>query len=136
AETAARGGRTRTQGGKTRAAQAETGSTRRSTASRPPVARLLLRRLDAMNDHRRTLAARYTTGLAGLPLGLPAETPGARHVYHLYVVRTPRRAELGAFLKDKGIATGIHYPVASHQQPAGAYLQPRVLAHTPPLRNP
>ena len=91
---------------------------------------MLLRRLDAMNDHRRRLSARYTAGLTGIPLVLPTETPGARHVYHLYVVRTPQRAELAAFLKDKGIATGIHYPVASHQQPAVAYLNPGPLEHT------
>jgi dTDP-4-amino-4,6-dideoxygalactose transaminase len=46
------------------------------------------------------------------------ERPGARHVYHLYVVRTPRRAELAAFLKSRGIQTGIHYPVPAHRQPA------------------
>src|SRR5262245_4506182 len=51
--------------------------------------RVLLRRLDAMNDRRRALAARYTRGLSGLPLALPGERPGAFHVYHLYVVRTP-----------------------------------------------
>ena len=40
------------------------------------VGRVLLRRLDAMNDRRRALAARYARGLAGLPLVLPAERPG------------------------------------------------------------
>jgi dTDP-4-amino-4,6-dideoxygalactose transaminase len=83
-----------------------------------------------MNDHRRKLAARYTAGLAGLPLVLPTETPGARHVYHLYVVRTPQRDQLAAFLKDKGIATGIHYPVPCHKQPAVEYLKPGPLEHT------
>ncbi|RPH74369.1 MAG: erythromycin biosynthesis sensory transduction protein eryC1, partial [Candidatus Rokuibacteriota bacterium] len=38
--------------------------------------------------------------------------------YHLYVVRTPRRAELAAFLAAGGIQTGIHYPIAAHRQPA------------------
>ena len=80
--------------------------------------RVLLRRLDAMNDRRRDLALRYARGLAGLPLVLPGVRPHARHVYHLFVVRTPRRAELAAFLKEHGIQTGIHYPVPTHRQPA------------------
>jgi len=71
-----------------------------------------------MNDRRRALAARYDQALAGLPLERPAERPGARHVYHLYVVRTSRRAELASLLKSRSIQTGIHYPVPSHRQPA------------------
>ncbi|HLF48118.1 MAG TPA: DegT/DnrJ/EryC1/StrS family aminotransferase, partial [Methylomirabilota bacterium] len=75
-------------------------------------------------------AGRYRRGLAGLPLTLPVEAPGARHVYHLYVVRTPRRDDLAKFLKERGIATGIHYPVAGHQQPAVEHLNPPALPHT------
>jgi dTDP-4-amino-4,6-dideoxygalactose transaminase len=71
-----------------------------------------------MNDRRRALASRYQTALAGLPLALPVERAHARHVYHLYVVRTARRDALAAWLKERGIQTGIHYPVASHRQPA------------------
>ncbi|MBI3274876.1 MAG: DegT/DnrJ/EryC1/StrS family aminotransferase, partial [Methylocystis sp.] len=92
--------------------------------------RVLLRRLDAMNDTRRALAARYAKGLAGLPLALPAEREHARHVYHLYVVRTPRRAELAAFLKERSIATGIHYPVPTHRQPAVVRFGPPALPRT------
>jgi dTDP-4-amino-4,6-dideoxygalactose transaminase len=51
-------------------------------------------------------------------------------VYHLYVVRTPRRDELAAFLKARGIATGIHYPVAGHAQPAVEHLAPPPLPRT------
>jgi len=80
--------------------------------------RVLLRRLDTMNERRRALAASYARGLAGLPLVTPATRPHARHVYHLFVVRTPRRAELAAFLKERGIQTGIHYPIPTHRQPA------------------
>ena len=67
-----------------------------------------------MNDRRRALAARYARG-AGRAAARAAAPSGRarRHVYHLYVVRTPRRAELAAFLKARGIQTGIHYPVAS-----------------------
>ena len=129
-EVAARCRRLRDHGRQTKDVHVEIGFNLRFNDIQAAVGRVLLRRLDAMNDHRRRLAARYTAGLAGLPLALPAETPGARHVYHLYVVRTPRRAELAAFLKDRGIATGIHYPVACHQQPAVAFLEPGPLEHT------
>jgi dTDP-4-amino-4,6-dideoxygalactose transaminase len=129
-EIAARCRRLRDHGRLNKDVHSEVGFNLRFNDIQAAVGRVLLRRLDTMNDHRRKLAARYTAGLAGLPLVLPAESPGARHVYHLYVVRTARRAELATFLKDKGIATGIHYPVASHQQPAVEYLKPGPLEHT------
>jgi len=43
------------------------------------------------------------------------------------VVRTPRRDELARHLAERGIATGIHYPVPCHKQPAVEHLA------TPPL---
>jgi dTDP-4-amino-4,6-dideoxygalactose transaminase len=94
------------------------------------VGRVLLRRLDAMNDHRRSLAERYRAGLMGLPLTLPGERIGAHHVYHLYVVRTPERDALAKFLKGRDIATGIHYPVPSHRQPAVERYHPPALPGT------
>jgi dTDP-4-amino-4,6-dideoxygalactose transaminase len=102
---------------------AEVGFNLRFNDVQAAVGRVLLRRLDAMNDQRRRLAARYAAGLAGLELRLPTERPGARHVYHLYVVATPRRDALALYLKERGIATGIHYPVACHRQPAVAHLE-------------
>ena len=102
---------------------AEVGFNLRFNDIQAAVGRVLLRRLDAMNDQRRRLAARYAAGLAGLELRLPTERPGARHVYHLYVVATPRRDALALYLKERGIATGIHYPVACHRQPAVAHLE-------------
>ena len=129
-EIAARCRRLRDHGRQTKDIHVEIGFNLRFNDLQAAVGRVLLRRLDAMNDTRRALAARYTAGLAGLPLALPAETPGARHVYHLYVVRTSERDHLAAFLKERGIATGIHYPVACHQQPAVEYLKPSPLEHT------
>jgi dTDP-4-amino-4,6-dideoxygalactose transaminase len=117
-EVAARCRRLRDHGRLNKDLHAEIGFNLRFNDIQAAIGRVLLRRLDAMNDRRRALAARYDRALAGLPLGLPAERPGARHVYHLYVVRTPRRTELAAFLKARGIQTGVHYPVATHRQPA------------------
>ncbi|HET8578938.1 MAG TPA: DegT/DnrJ/EryC1/StrS family aminotransferase, partial [Methylomirabilota bacterium] len=129
-DVAARCRRLRDHGRLNKDVHAEVGFNLRFNDIQAAVGRVLLQRLDAMNDQRRALAARYTAGLAGLPLVLPTERPGARHVYHLYVVRTPRRDELAKFLKERGIATGIHYPVAGHQQPAIEHLNPPALPHT------
>src|SRR5437870_2803210 len=67
---------------------------------------------------------------AGLPRRLPPAARGRRHVHHLYVVRTPQRAQLAGCLKDEGVATGIHYPVACHRQPAVEHLKALPLEHT------
>ncbi len=129
-EIAARCRRLRDHGRLNKDVHAEVGFNLRFNDVQAAVGRVLLRRLDAMNDRRRELAARYAKGLAGLPLGLPEERPHARHVYHLYVVRTPRRVELAAFLKARGIQTGIHYPVPGHRQPAVEHLAPPPLPQT------
>ncbi len=130
ADVAARCRRLRDHGRLNKDVHAEVGFNLRFNDLQAAVGRVLLRRLEAMNDHRRALAARYTAGLAGLPLGLPGEAPGARHVYHLYVVRTPARAALAQHLKARGIATGIHYPVPCHRQPAVEHLSPPALPRT------
>jgi dTDP-4-amino-4,6-dideoxygalactose transaminase len=129
-EIAARCRRLRDHGRVSKDIHEEVGFNLRFNDIQAAIGRVMLRRLDAMNDHRRALAARYDRALAGLPLGLPAERPHGRHVYHLYVVRTPRRNELAAFLKARSIHTGIHYPVASHRQPAVERFAPPALPAT------
>lgn len=127
---AARCRRLRDHGRLNKDVHAEVGFNLRFNDIQAAIGRVLLRRLDAMNDRRRELAALYGKGLAGLPLELPRERPGARHVYHLYVVRTPRRAELAAFLKERGVQTGVHYPVPTHRQPAVERFAPSPLPAT------
>lgn len=78
--------------------------------------------LDGDNAQRSRIAAAYTEGLAGLGLMLPAVPDYADPVWHLYVVRHPKRDELAQRLTDAGVATVIHYPVAPHLQPAYAPL--------------
>jgi dTDP-4-amino-4,6-dideoxygalactose transaminase len=79
--------------------------------------------LDTWNDERRRIAALYGETLAGVgDLVLPAVAPNSRPVWHLYVIRTTRRAALASFLADRGIATGRHYPDAVHLTPAYAHL--------------
>ena len=76
--------------------------------------------LDAWNARRREIAARYDQGLANSGLILPEVPVGAEPVYHLYVVRTPRRDALQAWLADQGVQTLIHYPCPPHRQAAYA----------------
>ena len=80
------------------------------------VGRVELRNLDKLNEHRRRVAARYTERLSDV-VKTPPEIEWAYAVYHMYVIRTERRDQLAKHLQSKGIGTGIHYPVANHQQP-------------------
>ncbi len=78
--------------------------------------------IEAWTDQRRAIARRYDEGLAASAVRTPQELPGRRHVYHVYAIRTAEREHLRAFLAERGIATGIHYPVPVHLQPAFAEL--------------
>jgi dTDP-4-amino-4,6-dideoxygalactose transaminase len=73
-----------------------------------------LSHLDAWTEARRANAYRYNAMLTGSGVVTPEEMDDVRAVYHLYVVRVPagRREALQASLKDDGIDTGIHYPIA------------------------
>jgi dTDP-4-amino-4,6-dideoxygalactose transaminase len=77
-----------------------------------------LRHLDAWTEARRRHAAEYTRQLAGTAAVPPAERPGTRHVYHVYVVRLPQRDAYRTRLSDAGVQTGVHYPIPVHLQPA------------------
>jgi dTDP-4-amino-4,6-dideoxygalactose transaminase len=79
--------------------------------------RVALRHLGEHNTRRREAAARYRARLQDV-VGLPAERAWAEPVYHMFVIRTPHRDELAAFLKERGVETGIHYPIPNHLQPA------------------
>ncbi|HEV7657190.1 MAG TPA: DegT/DnrJ/EryC1/StrS family aminotransferase [Mycobacteriales bacterium] len=82
-----------------------------------------LARLDGWNALRRAAAARYEELLADLPeVTLPRTAPGNEHVWHLYVVRVPRRDEVLTTLNAAGIGAGIHYPAPVHLLPPFAHL--------------
>jgi dTDP-4-amino-4,6-dideoxygalactose transaminase len=81
-----------------------------------------LKHLDQWNAARHRHAEAYGKGLAGLPIRLPAEMPGNRHIYHLFIVRLKRRDELMNFLKERQIYCGLHYPIPIHLQKAYAGL--------------
>ena len=83
------------------------------------ILRVKLRHLDGWNTMRRALATEYNSQLFGIEeISRPAERPHAEHVYHLYVIRTPDREGLSAWLRKHNIATGIHYPIPVHLQQA------------------
>ena len=82
------------------------------------ILRVKLPYLNQDNTARVRVAAMYRAGLSDCDMILPTCRPEASHVYHQYVVRTPRRDELRLHLKVRGINTLIHYPVPVHLQPA------------------
>lgn len=74
-----------------------------------------LRRLDAWNAARQRAAARYDELLTGVEgVATPRVLAGNQHVYHLYVVRVPRRDQVLASLQAAGIGAGVHYPTPLH----------------------
>jgi dTDP-4-amino-4,6-dideoxygalactose transaminase len=79
--------------------------------------RVKLRRLQGWTDARRRIAARYREALAGLPLHLPVEPAGARHIYHLFTVRHPQRDAFVKALDALGVGTAVHYPLPVPGQP-------------------
>jgi dTDP-4-amino-4,6-dideoxygalactose transaminase len=79
--------------------------------------------LDEWTAQRRSAAAFYTDALAGMgDLRLPPVAPHSAPVWHLYVVRTAQPERLAAFLRERGIATGRHYPEPIHLTAAYADL--------------
>jgi dTDP-4-amino-4,6-dideoxygalactose transaminase len=79
---------------------------------------LRLGSLDAGNGRRRELAATYTAALEGSAVVCPAEGSLNRHVYHLYVLQVESRDPVRSLLAERGIGTGVHYPLPMHRQPA------------------
>jgi len=92
-----------------------------------------LKKVDEWNDRRRQIAAIYTEGLKATGLHLPTETPGYRHVYHLYVIETEKRDEMLKYLNDAGIDAKTHYPIAIHQQEGYPWGKPADLHVSLPL---
>ena len=86
-----------------------------------------LRHLIKWTEQRRRNAYLYNEYLKDTDLVTPLEIEDVKTVYHLYVVRVKNgiREKLQGYLKSKGIATGIHYPIALPNLKAYAYLNHR-----------
>ena len=100
----------------------ETGFNSRLDEVHAEILRFKLSKLDANNDRRRYLAARYDKLLAGTALGLPQISPRNTHVYYVYVVRHPKREDIIAELKKQDILLNISYPWPIHLMRGYAYL--------------
>ena len=83
-----------------------------------------LKHLGEWNKNRRIVATIYHELLDALgdQIELPEEISWTKSVYHLFVIRTDKRAELQQYLKDAGVGTGIHYPIPLHVQKAYRHL--------------
>lgn len=86
------------------------------------ILRVKLRYLETWTEARRTNAALYDALLAGSNVQTPKAMAYARHVYHIYAIRTLQRAALQQALMEQGIQSGIHYPFPVHLLPAYADL--------------
>ncbi len=83
-----------------------------------------LKYLSDWNEARRRHARDYTAGLSAVKdVIVPQEAQYAKHVYHIYALRVQDRDKFMAYLNEKGIACGIHYPIPLHLQNAYAFMQ-------------
>jgi len=135
-EVAAHLRRLRNHGSRERYYHEEFGWNSRLDAMQAAILRVKLRHLDAWNEQRRRIAARYSAGFerVGLtqagcvtvdkqsPVAVLQVRTEAFHIFHQYVVRAFRRNELRTFLAQRGIGAEIYYPVPLHLQQAFAYL--------------
>ena len=88
-----------------------------------------LKHLNDWTDGRRKVAAKYRDLLSGVEgITLPIEMPDVKHVYHLFVIRVngedgnKKRDDLQTFLKENGVASGLHYAIPLHRQKCFEYL--------------
>ena len=84
------------------------------------VLRVKLKYLEQWNAARQAHAQTYSEHLQGLVEAVPVTIAQATHVYYVYVVQVSQRERFRDRLNEEGIATGIHYPIPIHLQPACA----------------
>lgn len=95
----------------------ETGINSRLDEIQAAILSVKLKKLDADNTNRASIAMKYGEMLSKLSVSSPAVRPEVRHVYHLYVVICKNRDVLKQKLADCEIIAGIHYPVPAHRHP-------------------
>ena len=86
------------------------------------ILRVKLRHLEEWTEKRRRNAKLYNKLLKGSGVKTPVEMEYAKHVYHLYVIKTEKREKLYSRLKENGISAAVHYPLPLHLQEAYRYL--------------
>jgi dTDP-3-amino-3,4,6-trideoxy-alpha-D-glucose transaminase len=100
------------------------GTTGRLDAIQAAVLQIKLTHLESWNQSRRQIAQRLreTIGEEGPVIAPPPASDDGDHVYHQFVIRTPERDAVRELLTQRGVATGIHYPVPIHRSEAYASL--------------
>ena len=84
------------------------------------ILRVKLPYLDRWNAARRAHAEAFTSRLRGVVEAVPETAPWAQHAFYVYVVQVPERERVREALTERGILTGVHYPIPLHLQPACA----------------
>ena len=88
------------------------------------ILRIKLRYLEEWNEKRRQIASLYSHFLTlnseheTRNIIVPFIPSWSKPVFHLYIIRTPKRDELQKYLSDNGIGTSLHYPIPLHLQKA------------------
>ncbi|MFH1835700.1 MAG: DegT/DnrJ/EryC1/StrS family aminotransferase [Methanobacteriota archaeon] len=93
------------------------GFNERLDALQAAVLKVKLKHIENWTEARRNNAKEYTNLLEDSKVETPFEADFARHVYHLYVIKTENRDALLKNLREKDVSTGIHYPIPLHLQP-------------------
>ena len=94
------------------------GTNSRLDTMQAAILRVKLRYLDRWNAARNEHAKAYSSALSDGPFALPKIAPNRTHIFHLYVIQTENRAAIQQALNERGVATGIHYPIPIHLQEA------------------
>jgi dTDP-3-amino-3,4,6-trideoxy-alpha-D-glucose transaminase len=123
-ELAGRLRRLRNHGSEDKRVNLEPGFNSRLDELQAAALRVLLPHLEAASGARRELAARYAAGPLAGQVEPQAETPGGRHCYHLYAVRSERRGALAARLAEAEIGARPYYTTPLHLQPSMADFRP------------
>ena len=109
---------TRSWGEETRYEHSLKGFNYRMDGIQGAILRVKLRHLEGWTEQRRQNAAEYNRQLANTGVTTPFARPDSHHVYHVYAVRLARRDEARQHLQERGIQSGVHYPIPAHLQPA------------------
>ena len=99
------------------------GTNGRLDAIQAAVLDIKLKRLDEWNNCRRKVADHYAARLGGTRVKTPETLPYGEHIYHVYLVQVEDRDQVRQKLAERGVETGLHYPVPLHLQEAFRYLE-------------
>ena len=88
----------------------------RLDAIQAAILRVKLKEIDKWNSKRRDIVDLYNKDFKELNLTIPVCNKDNEHVYHMYILQSENRKEILERLKEKGVATGVYYPVPLHLQ--------------------